>query len=33
VKLMIAVPKTLSAEEKRLFEELRNVSKFNPRNE
>jgi curved DNA-binding protein len=31
VKLKIAVPKTLSAEEKRLFEELRNVSKFNPR--
>jgi curved DNA-binding protein len=33
VKLKIAVPKTLSAEEKRLFEELRNVSTFNPRND
>jgi curved DNA-binding protein len=33
VKLKIAVPKTLSAEEKRLFEQLRDVSKFNPRNE
>jgi curved DNA-binding protein len=33
VKLKIAVPKTLSEEEKRLFEELRKVSSFNPRNE
>jgi curved DNA-binding protein len=33
VKLKIAVPKTLSAEEKRLFEELRKTSTFNPRNE
>jgi curved DNA-binding protein len=33
VKLKIAVPKTLSPEEKRLFEELRNVSTFNPRND
>jgi curved DNA-binding protein len=31
VKLKIASPKTLSAEEKRLFEELQRVSKFNPR--
>jgi curved DNA-binding protein len=33
VKLKIVVPKTLSAEEKRLFEELRKVSTFNPRSE
>jgi DnaJ-class molecular chaperone len=33
VRLKIAVPKTLSEEEKRLFEQLRDVSKFNPRNE
>jgi DnaJ-class molecular chaperone len=33
VKLKIAVPRTLSAEEKQLFEQLRDVSKFNPRNE
>lgn len=33
VKLKIAVPKTLSAEEKRLFEELKRVSTFNPRND
>ena len=33
VKLKIASPKTLSAEEKRLFEELQRVSKFNPRTE
>jgi len=31
VKLRIAVPKKLSAEEKRLFEELQKVSSFNPR--
>jgi len=31
VRLKIAVPKTLSEEEKRLFEELRSVSTFNPR--
>jgi curved DNA-binding protein len=31
VKLKIAVPKTLTSEEKRLFEQLRDVSKFNPR--
>ena len=31
VKLKIAVPKTLSPEEKQLFEELRRVSSFNPR--
>jgi DnaJ-class molecular chaperone len=31
VKLKIALPKSLSAEEKRLFEELQQVSKFNPR--
>jgi len=33
VKLKIALPRTLSAEEKRLFEELQRVSKFNPRND
>ena len=33
VKLKIALPKTLSAEEKRLFEELQRVSPFNPRSE
>jgi DnaJ-class molecular chaperone len=33
VKLKIVVPKTLSDEEKRLFEELRKVSTFNPRND
>jgi curved DNA-binding protein len=33
VKLKIASPKTLSAEEKRLFEELQRVSSFNPRSE
>ncbi|HET9216494.1 MAG TPA: J domain-containing protein [Terriglobia bacterium] len=33
VKLKIASPKTLSADEKRLFEELQRVSKFNPRND
>ena len=33
VKVKIAVPKTLSAEEKRLFEELSKVSTFNPRTE
>lgn len=33
VKVKIAIPKTLSAEEKRLFEELRKVSTFNPRTE
>jgi DnaJ-class molecular chaperone len=32
VKIKIVVPKTLSDEEKRLFQELANVSKFNPRN-
>jgi DnaJ-class molecular chaperone len=31
VKLKIALPRTLSAEEKRLFEELQRVSRFNPR--
>ncbi len=31
VKLKIAVPKTLSPEEERLFQQLRDVSKFNPR--
>jgi DnaJ-class molecular chaperone len=31
VKLRIAVPKKLSDEEKRLFEELQKVSSFNPR--
>jgi len=31
VKLKIVMPKKLSAEEKRLFEELRKVSTFNPR--
>lgn len=31
VKLKIAIPKKLSDEEKRLFEELRTISKFNPR--
>jgi DnaJ-class molecular chaperone len=31
VKLRIAVPKTLTEEEKRLFEELRRVSSFKPR--
>jgi DnaJ-class molecular chaperone len=33
VKLKIASPKTLSADERRLFEELQRVSSFNPRNE
>jgi hypothetical protein len=33
VKLRIAVPKKLSADETRLFEELKRVSTFNPRNE
>jgi len=33
VKLKIASPKTLSEEEKRLFEELQRVSKFNPRSD
>jgi curved DNA-binding protein len=33
VKLKIALPKSLSAEEKRLFEELQRVSKFNPRSD
>jgi curved DNA-binding protein len=33
VKLKIALPKNLSAEEKRLFEELQRVSRFNPRND
>jgi curved DNA-binding protein len=33
VKLKIALPRTLSAEEKRLFEELQRVSRFNPRSE
>lgn len=33
VKLKIALPKTLSAEEKRLFQELQRVSEFNPRSE
>jgi len=32
VKLKIAVPKTLTAQEKQLFEELKRVSTFNPRN-
>jgi curved DNA-binding protein len=32
VKIKIVVPKTLTDEEKRLFQELANVSKFNPRN-
>ena len=31
VRIKIAVPKILTPDEKRLFEELRNVSKFNPR--
>jgi hypothetical protein len=31
--LKIASPKTLSADEKRLFEELQRVSNFNPRND
>jgi curved DNA-binding protein len=33
VKLRIAVPKKLSGDEKRLFEELKRVSTFNPRSE
>jgi DnaJ-class molecular chaperone len=33
VKLNIALPKTLSKEEKRLFEELQKVSSFNPRSD
>jgi curved DNA-binding protein len=33
VKLKIALPKTLSDEEKRLFEELQRTSNFNPRSE
>jgi curved DNA-binding protein len=33
VKLKIVAPKTLNSEEKRLFEELRKVSSFNPRGE
>jgi curved DNA-binding protein len=33
VKLRLVVPKSLSAEEKQLFEQLRDVSKFNPRDE
>jgi DnaJ-class molecular chaperone len=33
VRLRINVPKTLTAEEKRLFEELRKVYRFNPREE
>ena len=33
VKLKIASPKTLSEEEKKLFEELQRVSKFNPRSD
>ena len=33
VRLKIAVPRMLNEEEQRLFEELRKVSKFNPRNE
>jgi DnaJ-class molecular chaperone len=33
VKLKIALPKTLSREEKRLFEELQRTSSFNPRTE
>jgi curved DNA-binding protein len=32
VKIKIVVPKTLTDDEKRLFQELANVSKFNPRN-
>jgi len=31
VKIKIAVPKTLTSDEKRLFEELQRVSRFNPR--
>ena len=33
VKLRIVVPQTLTSEEKRLFEELQQTSKFNPRSE
>jgi DnaJ-class molecular chaperone len=33
VKLKIAVPKTLSEQEKQLFEELKRISTFNPRND
>ena len=33
VKLKIVTPKTLTSEEQRLFEELRQVSRFNPRGE
>jgi curved DNA-binding protein len=33
VRLKIAVPKTLTDEERKLFEQLRDVSKFNPRND
>jgi len=33
VKLKLVAPKTLTPEEKRLFEELRRVSQFNPRKE
>jgi DnaJ-class molecular chaperone len=33
VKLKIASPRSLSAEERRLFEELQRVSKFNPRSD
>jgi DnaJ-class molecular chaperone len=32
VKIKIVVPKALTDAEKRLFQELANVSKFNPRN-
>jgi DnaJ-class molecular chaperone len=33
VKLKIAVPSTLSPQERQLFEELKKVSTFNPRND
>jgi DnaJ-class molecular chaperone len=33
VKLKIALPKSLTPQEKRLFEELQRISSFNPRNE